>query len=418
MPHRTARILFFLSFSASLSWSASGQNNVGTPYSMFGIGDIDYRDYGRTDGMASTGLALTSPKYLNNLNPASYSSIEPKAFLFEVSAREKTLTYRDGYNPAQSGSDLNFEKIAFGFRITSWWTTGAGIRPYSIVDYKVASMKGVQGSFDEFSSTASGTGGMTNLYWNNAFNIGKHFAAGISTSYLFGSINQTEQLLGNVSQDSLTVQQSSFLRGSYFQGGAMYLGRIGSHLKLGLGLTYSMKTPLRIDNNTLIEGQTGDTLKGFTNLVGYQELPEYFGAGFAITSHDNVTLAGDYKYYRWSGLNIHSSNYDLVNSSRYSLGGEYSIFQPNSSDYFEKYFFQAGVFFENSYLQVNNQQLQSYGFTLGAGLPNKDNSLYFNLGLELGRRGTTSNGLIEENYFLLKLNIVIRNLWFIRSKNF
>ncbi|HUX84245.1 MAG TPA: hypothetical protein VMV20_03365 [Chitinophagaceae bacterium] len=391
---------------------------MASPFSQFGIGDIDYRDYGRTDGIGSTGIALTSPKYMNNLNPASYSSIETKAFLFEMSLREKTLSYRDQSNPSHSGSDLNFEKVAFGFRVAPFWTTGLGIKPFSTVDYQVATLKNVSGSNDQFRSTATGNGGVTNLYWTNAFNIGKHLAIGISSSYLFGSINQNEALLGTSTQDSLTVQQTSFLRGAYFQGGLLYLGRLGSHYKLGLGVVYNAKTPLRIDNNTYVEGGGGDTLKGFTNLVGFFELPQYYGAGISLTHNDRFTLAADYKYYRWSDLNVVTPFYSLVNASRFSLGGEYSYFQPNSGDYFEKYFLQAGLFYENSYLQVNGQQLQSYGLTLGTGLPNKSNSIYFNIGMEVGRRGTISNGLIQENYFMLKLNIVVRTPWFIRSKNF
>ncbi len=418
MIHRWTRFCCCFLLGISLAWTSRGQNNVSSPFSMFGIGDIDYRDYGRTDGMGSTGIALTSPKYMNNLNPASNSSIETKAFLFEMSAREKTLTYRDQSNPAQTGSDLNFEKIAFGFRVAPFWTTGVGIKPFSTVDFQVATLKNVSGSNDQFHSTASGNGGVTNLYWTNAFNIGKHFAAGISSSYLFGSINQTEQLLGSISQDSLTVQQTSFLRGAYFQGGLMYLGKLGPHYKLGLGVVYNAKTPLRIDNNTYVEGGNGDTLKGFNNLVGYFELPQYYGAGFALTHDDRFTLAGDYKYYRWSDLDVVTPYYTLVNSSRYSLGGEYSFFQPNSGNYFEKYFLQAGLFYENSYLRINGQQIKAYGVTLGTGLPNKSNSIYFNVAMEVGRRGTISDGLIQENYFMLKLNIVVRTPWFIRTKNF
>ncbi|HVB02263.1 MAG TPA: hypothetical protein VNE41_00955 [Chitinophagaceae bacterium] len=418
MSSSLMRILPGLILFALLGEPVCAQNPVSSPYAMFGIGDIDYRDYGRTDGLGSTGIGLSSPKYLNNLNPASYSSLELKAFVFEISAREKTVTYRDNYNAAQYGSDLNFEKIAFGFRASRIWTTGAGIKPFSTVDYGVTTQNYVIGSPDIFTTINNGNGGLTNLYWVNALNIGKHLSAGISSSFLFGSINQSEQLQGGFSQDTLTALQTSFMRGVYLQGGLQYQNILNKHLAYRVGVVYSLKTNLRTDNNTLLEGSTGDTLKNLSAMIGNTTLPEYYGVGFSLISNDKLTLAGDYKSYRWSPLKIESSGTSLVNSSRYSMGIEYAIFTPNTNNYLERYVFQGGAYYENSYLKINNEQLTGYGLTLGVSFPNRDNTLYFNAGFEAGRRGTIGNGLIEENYFLLKLNIVIKSLWFIRLKNY
>jgi hypothetical protein len=39
-----------------------------------------------------------------------------------------------------------------------------------------------------------------------------------------------------------------------------------------------------------------------------------------------------------------------------------------------------------------------------------------NLGVELGKRGTTTSGLIEENYVNVTVGLSLSDLWFIKRK--
>ena len=38
------------------------------------------------------------------------------------------------------------------------------------------------------------------------------------------------------------------------------------------------------------------------------------------------------------------------------------------------------------------------------------------MGFEFGKRGTTDNNLIEENYFNFRLSLSLTDLWFIKRK--
>ena len=63
--------------------------NTNSPYSIYGLGDIDYKMYNRTSGMASTGLALQSSAYLINNNPAGIAGLTRSFYIFNMAGAGK-----------------------------------------------------------------------------------------------------------------------------------------------------------------------------------------------------------------------------------------------------------------------------------------------------------------------------------------
>ena len=54
--------------------------------------------------------------------------------------------------------------------------------------------------------------------------------------------------------------------------------------------------------------------------------------------------------------------------------------------------------------------------TLGLGLPITGSLSNLNLGLEFGKKGTTSNNLVQENYLILNIGFSLNDKWFVKSK--
>ena len=65
---------------------------------------------------------------------------------------------------------------------------------------------------------------------------------------------------------------------------------------------------------------------------------------------------------------------------------------------------------------VNNQAINDFGITFGLGLPLGNNFSNVNLGFELGRRGTTNAGLVEEDYFRINVGLSLNDKWFRKRK--
>lgn len=64
---------------------------------------------------------------------------------------------------------------------------------------------------------------------------------------------------------------------------------------------------------------------------------------------------------------------------------------------------------------VNNEDITDFGITFGVGLPldaTNDPFSNINIGFEIGKRGTTSADLIQENYFKINLGISLNAKWF------
>ena len=77
--------------------------------------------------------------------------------------------------------------------------------------------------------------------------------------------------------------------------------------------------------------------------------------------------------------------------------------------------YRVGTHYSNTYMKSYGYQINEYAFSAGLGFPFKNNTK-FNVGYEWGSRGTTSNGLIKENFGILSLSLSFYDFWFIRRK--
>src|ERR1700760_1909338 len=67
--------------------------NVTSPYSIIGIGDIESSYFNRTSGMANTGIAYRNSGYIILNNPASLSDLQNQLFLVELAGRGKFVSF-------------------------------------------------------------------------------------------------------------------------------------------------------------------------------------------------------------------------------------------------------------------------------------------------------------------------------------
>ena len=83
--------------------------------------------------------------------------------------------------------------------------------------------------------------------------------------------------------------------------------------------------------------------------------------------------------------------------------------------------YRAGFMYDQSYLNFNNTNIQSYAFTFGLGFPlapnNVGNTFYkINFGAEVGQRGTVADGLVKEKFVTLHLSFTLNDRWFQKYK--
>ncbi|MBX3240136.1 MAG: hypothetical protein KIT80_22825 [Chitinophagaceae bacterium] len=413
---KTSRYHILTVFTLLSSLYVQGQNNS-SPYSVLGIGDIEESFFNRTSGMANTGQAYRSKYYLIQNNPASYSELQDQFFLVEASGRGKITAYSG--NTLAAGSDrqsrdFSVNRFSMGIKAAKWWGSSVGIMPFSTSNYAFSGKKSIQGTHIFTYADYEGTGGVNKVYWDNGFKIGKHFSVGVGASYLFGSLNQKETLEGTELTESVITTNNIFLRNFHFTYGAQFFSKLTSKWDIALGGTWSNKTDLYAQHSSEVSSST-TTIKYDITKNDFFTLPQTVGAGLALTKNKKLMMAADYRYQNWSAIRYRGVGHSLTNSNRFSAGVEFSHWQQAWPMMIEKKFYQAGVFYGNSYLTVNNEQLKDMGVTLGVGFSSKRSTLSYLIGLELGMRGTRAKNLIKEQYGKITFTLSYKDFWYTKG---
>jgi hypothetical protein len=412
------RITLILSLMLTSAVTAVRAQNNTSPYSIIGIGDIEKSYFDRTSGMGHAGVALSSPRFFYQSNPASIAALDEHFFYFEVSGRYKGVSYSGQAvnDPSNSqSSDIQFKKAVFAIKPRPHWALSVGLVPYSTSNYSFYATRSVQGSNLTADAYYQGSGGVNQFYFTNSFNIGKNFHIGLQASYLFGQLLEEETLSQGITDSTLYTRRNIYIGNPMLKLGFQYKLNLSKNLNVSIGGTASNKTKLCADYGLLVKDGNTTLINNEYYKSNYFSIPLTYTGGAAINYKDAYTLAFDYTYQGWNDLNYKGINYSLVNSQRYAGGFEYFKKLSYLNQQFEKYFLQTGFFYNNSYLRIGGQQLTDVGATFGAGVVLARSGLGLQGAVELGQRGSTDYGLIKEKYTQFTFTISYRDFWFSRK---
>jgi hypothetical protein len=364
---------------------------------------------------------MSTPGFLLNKNPASMAGLERSLGQVDLAlvGKSSTFTGTPITSSNNTAKDLVIKRFSLSAKINNHWASGVGFLPFSYVSYSFTGQKSIEGSTSTYTGNYDGNGGLHQIFWNNAFAMWhNHLAMGLRSSFIFGSINSTETLSGStISSVPVAAQTSTYYNNFRFEYGAIYNGKLNKNWKLSLGGKITTKTDLRTDQTlTVTEGSS--TIENNKDLgTGTFSLPWAYDAGIALTNKGKTTYTVDYSFANWNGLNSGSATYSMVNSSRVSAGVQFSNQLQRYNMVAEKSYFQAGVFAGQSYLQVKGQQINEFGVTAGYG-GFLSRGLNFHFSLEGGRRGTTANSLVRENYVQATIAFSYREILYSKGRKY
>jgi hypothetical protein len=139
-------------------------------------------------------------------------------------------------------------------------------------------------------------------------------------------------------------------------------------------------------------------------------------------------IGAEYRFQNWSEMVLAGSAGTFFNSNRMALGG--SIIpalafasNANTTNFFKKIEYRAGLYQENSYANVNGQQLQDYGMTLGLAIPlnhklfaGEEKYSKFTISAAFGERGNLIDMGYRERYGMFLIGITVNDKWFNKFK--
>jgi outer membrane protein assembly factor BamA len=119
---------------------------------------------------------------------------------------------------------------------------------------------------------------------------------------------------------------------------------------------------------------------------------------------------------QWGNTYNSFSNLSFEKYQKISLGGYFIPNYNSFTSYTKRLVYRGGFKFEKTGLVINSQSINDVGLTLGIGFPVTGSFSNVNLGFELGKKGTTTSNLVQENYANFSLSLSLNDKWFEKRK--
>lgn len=404
--------------------SAFAQTRIGSPYTRYGLGDLMNSKYMRSMSMGGTSYGFRNAYSVNYSNPASYTAFDSLSFVFETGINS-SITQLKSLTQKQTSNYSSLSYIAFGFPISRWWGASIGLLPYSNVGYKILDKEYIE-NIGNTEYLYEGAGGINQFYLGNAFRI-KNLSVGCNSSVLFGSLDRVRTVSFPDSSYYLrtkllnSVRVNSFL----FNYGMQYKVRLSEKVKMVAGLVYNLNTDLnakqdslayRFFHTTLGTESVKDTIINSMGNKGTLTLPQSIGFGVTFGIGEKWLVGADFQTQNWNKYSSFGESDSLANSMQASFGLEMTPDNLAVTGRWKRAHYRFGARYNQTYLQLNNTQLNEYGVSFGLGLPMKKSKTTLNLGFELGQRGTTDNNLIKESFARVIFSLSVHEYWFFKRR--
>lgn len=392
------------SFSQSISTS---------PYSLYGLGSLYDSDFGSLPSIGSSGIALPSNTFINNLNPASLGYLPLNHFMFDVGGKAIATTYESG-SRTEKRNNFQFSHIAFAFPVTKNSGFSVALRPYSSASFIISNLKlPISNSQEFYYLSAKGTGGLNDFDFSYGYRFGKKLSVGVSGALLFGNTVDERNYL--ISSSVTTINKKTDYNGLRTKIGAQY--KIDSTFTIAS--TFKLPAQIKASKVQSVQTITNDVVTSIESNVASDTddyyMPLEIGVGISKRFKNNLNMTLDYEKSLWSDVNQSEVYGNFVNQDRVALGFTYSA-KKNIRKYWDRVQYATGFNFNTGYLEVDGKRVNDAAISIGLALPIENTYSTFNISYSYGQKGSVSNNLIKENYHKIALNLSLDGIWFVKRK--
>ncbi|MFW5831072.1 MAG: hypothetical protein ACOCVA_02390 [Prolixibacteraceae bacterium] len=403
---------------------AQFNNNTTSPYSRYGLGDLQPNSFGRTTAMGGASIAGRNSQQINMANPASYTAVDSLAFLFEFGVFGKFSNYSNDIS-SMNASDINFRYFALNFQFTNWLAASMGLLPFSDVGYNIEVNETVENT-GNILYRYYGVGSVSRAYFGLSVDPVKNVSVGANLNYLFGSLNRNSEGYSTESSDFYNIQKYERIRMSDFglDFGVQATFPLKAEEHITIGAVLEAKPEYTAFYSDLTQKTISATNASDVDTLNFQDeekssiiLPLTYGLGVSYVKQNRLEINADYYHQNWANAKFFgSTNPVLTDLNKFALGAEWIPDKFSIGSYLNRIAYRAGLKYEKSYVQLNNQPINDFGISFGVGLPVYRSNSTINVSAEIGRRGTKENNLILENYAKLNLSVNLYDLWFIQRR--
>jgi len=416
-------IKILLLLALGLPMIGLGQTASVSPYSRFGLGDRDFNGFALNMHMAGMGAAVWDSLHMNPYNPATYGNLMLTSM--EIGVRSKMVQLNTAELSSETVGSSQLSHFAIGLPIGKHLGGSFGIFPYSKLAYSVVSRNTLD-SIGGVNYEYNGSGGVNAAYIGLAVKPFTGLSIGVNMTYLFGNLERSTGIVFDSTHyfNSKAVNLTR-IGDAYFNFGLQYRhkfsngwyavvgGQFGATDQINSNFTYTTY------NYSISSGSEfpKDTVEFIDGLEGTIRLPQSGSYGFSFGQQNSWMFSAEYRYQNFSEFSDVLGGDSLANTSRYMVGGYFIPDARALTGFWNRTQYRAGLYYGQTPLVLKGQQLVEYGMSFGLGLPFISRGWSsINIGAEIGQRGTTDNGLIKENYFMLNFGLTLNDKWFIKRR--
>ncbi|ACT96402.1 hypothetical protein [Dyadobacter fermentans] len=377
--------------------------------------------YSDNTAMGGSGVSTGGGFQINNLNPALW--VRNRFTTLDVGLVGQYKEVASG-NLQQRNAGGNLAYLSLSFPVTPRWVIGASLKPYSFIDYENSFTRPVSGSTGVAEYTVSGKGGVNKASLVNSFQIGRYVSLGLESSYFFGNVRRSSDVLlyaNGAASDYLVSlnERNTYSDIAFRAGGTVRIPlKKANKLNLNLGGAYSFGTSLNATKTTSFELTQGsfpvalpDTLEN--NLGGSMKVPEQYQVGASLEWPFKMIVSVDYSHQSWSQYRgFGNVNESLNDVNRMHVGVEY-LPRFTSLNYFDIVRYRLGFSHGNTPYTIGATKIKDTNVSLGFTFPmGRGYANFLSVALVGGQRGVNSNGAIRERYGKVVLGITLLEKWF------
>lgn len=384
----------------------------GSPYTLFGVGELNYNNSLRTLSMGINGIALPGD-YINSLNPAAnYDLTYTK---FSLAGRYSFHKYSDDIQSGQN-SDGHVDGLNIGIPISNKDGIALilGFNRLSSVAYEITQF---ENSFiGNEKRVYSGKGGLSRINIGLTYKLANAFVLGAEYNYGFGNIVDEKRIdFQTQGVTNTTIRKEIDLQQSYLKAGTVIdfsgLSKSRNLKDLRLGFYYQTKINFNTSGDAIYTTSLSvDTVR--INEASL-EFPASFGVGISNKFGDRYIVSADMLMHNWDGyISDKLSIAKYENSYRLGLGVDIIPPQRSALSFWQRMSYRFGVFYGQEYYSINGENVNFMGAAAGLNIPLTNlNSL--DLSLRYMQRGKNTGGLIKDEVLSLSLGFNYGELWFL-----
>ena len=419
--------LLLLVLAVFLTSMVFAQNTSNSPYSRFGIGDLQTVQNPRNMAIGGLSVGLTGARDVSVHNPASYMNLDSLSVHFDISVQltlSRLHEQQEDVNVTANTNSASLGQISFAFPITHWWKSCFGLTPNSNMSYNVTTEFSGDPNLGRYYQNYNGHGGLNQVFLGFALGTNR-VAVGANVNYHFGSFTRntllsfSDTVLRYPSQTSHSKHIEA--NGVSFDLGIQYTQPLSSRYQLGFGLRYTPHYALNasryIESFSITPGGIGDSILPFApSESGTLRLPDRYTAGLSFERLGRWVLGAEYTMVNFKNYREFSENPNFGQAYTFRVGGELKG-RRLDNNFLNRLNYRAGYHYgSKNYVIFQDEEIKQFGVSFGVGIPIRRSFSRVDIAMEFGRKGRASEGQIQENYGRIVLGISAFDQWFIRGK--